>query len=75
MNTKDMVKREQALQSAKHALGLLHEISDSGYDALDCFAILDLERVISDLTRAAKNAEIVSDWIVTDRDYQLPEGE
>lgn len=62
MSTKDMVKREQALQSAKHALGLLHEISDCGYDALDCFAILDLERVISDLTRAAKNAEIVADW-------------
>lgn len=71
MNTKDMVKREQALQSAKHALGLLHEISDDGYDALDCFAILDLERVISDLTRAAKNAEIVADWVVTDKDYNL----
>jgi hypothetical protein len=71
MNTKDMVKREQALQSAKHALGLLHEMSDGGYDALDCFAMLDLERVISDLTRAAKNAEIVADWEVTDKDYNL----
>lgn len=70
-NTRDMVKREQALQSAKHALGLLNEISDSGYDALDCFAMLDLENVIRDLTRAAKNADIVADWIVTDRDYNL----
>ena len=65
METKDMVKREQALQSAKHALALLNEISDQGYDALDCFAILDLERVISDLTRAARNAEILADWEVS----------
>ena len=36
MNTPDTVKREQALQSAKHALGLLHEMSDAGTDALDC---------------------------------------
>ena len=70
-NTKDMVKREQALQSAKHALGLLHEMSDSGTDALDCFAVLDLENVIRDLARAAKNAEIVADWSVTDKDYNL----
>lgn len=69
--TKDMVKREQALQSAKHALGLLHEISDGGYDALDCFAILDLENVIRDLTRAAKNAEIVADWVAGDKDYNM----
>ena len=64
MSTKDMVKREQALASAKHALALLNEISDSGYDALDCFAILDLERVITDLKRAALNAEILADWEV-----------
>lgn len=61
-STKDMVKREQALQSAQHALALLREISDSGTDALDCFAILDLERVVADLTRAARNAEIEADW-------------
>lgn len=61
-STKDMVKREQALQSAQHALSLLNEISDSGYDALDCFAILDLESVITDLKRAAMNAEILADW-------------
>ena len=71
MSTKDMVKREQALQSAKHALALLNEISDSGYDALDCFAILDLETVIRDLTNAARNAEIAADWAVTDGDYNL----
>ena len=61
-DTKDMVKREQALASARHALSLLHEISDSGYDALDCFAILDLENVIRDLERASRNAEILADW-------------
>ena len=57
MNTPDKVKREQALQSAKHALGLLHEMSDEGTDALDCFAILDLENVIRDLSKAVENAE------------------
>ena len=57
MNNADMVKREQALQSVKHALGLLNEMSDSGTDALDCFAILDLENVIRDLSRAATNAQ------------------
>lgn len=57
MNAPDKVKREQALQSAKHALGLLHEMSDAGTDALDCFAILDLENVIRDLSKAVKNAE------------------
>lgn len=57
MNTVDMVKREQALQSVKHALGLLNEMSDSGTDALDCFAILDLENVIRDLSRAVTNAQ------------------
>lgn len=56
-STKDMVKREQALESAKHALALLMEMSDSGTDALDCFAILDLENVIRDLSRAVKNNE------------------
>ena len=61
-STKDMVKREQALASAKHALALLMEISDSGTDALDCFAILDLESIINDLKRAAMNAEILADW-------------
>lgn len=59
MNTPDTVKRKQALQSAKHALGLLHEMSDEGTDALDCFAILDLETVIRDLSRAVKNNEEV----------------
>lgn len=58
MNNADMVKREQALQSVKHALGLLNEMSDSGTDALDCFAILDLENVIRDLSRAVTNAQI-----------------
>ena len=58
MNTVDRVKREQALQSVKHALGLLNEMSDSGTDALDCFAILDLENVIRDLSRAVTNAQI-----------------
>ena len=62
MSTKDMVKREQALQSAQHALSLLNELSDQGYDALDCFAILDLEQVVKDLKRAALNAEIQTDW-------------
>ena len=57
MNNADMVKREQALQSVKHALGLLNEMSDSGTDALDCFAILDLENVIRDLSRAVTNAQ------------------
>ena len=58
MNNADMVKREQALQSVKHALGLLNEMSDSGTDALDCFAILDLENGIRDLSRAVTNAQI-----------------
>lgn len=58
MNNTDMVKREQALQSVKHALGLLNEMSDSGTDTLDCFAILDLENVIRDLSRAVTNAQI-----------------
>ena len=58
MSNIDRVKREQALQSAKHALGLLNEMSDSGTDALDCFAILDLENVIRDLSRAVTNAQI-----------------
>lgn len=58
MNTPDKVKREQALQSVKHALGLLNEMSDSGMDTLDCFAILDLENVIRDLSRAVTNAQI-----------------
>lgn len=58
MSNIDTVKREQALQSVKHALGLLNEMSDSGTDALDCFAILDLENVIRDLSRAVTNAQI-----------------
>lgn len=58
MNNADIIKREQALQSVKHALGLLNEMSDSGTDALDCFAILDLENVIRDLSRAVTNAQI-----------------
>ena len=58
MNNADMVKREQALQSVRHALGLLNEMSDSGTDALDCFAVLDLENVIRDLSRAVTNAQI-----------------
>ncbi len=62
MKIKDMVKREQALQSAKHALGLLHEMSDVGTSALDCFAILDLETVIRDLARAVKNADLRAEW-------------
>ena len=57
MNTPDTVKREQALLCAKYALGLLHEMSDANTDALDCFAILDLENVIRDLSRAVKNNE------------------
>ena len=57
MSNIDTVKREQALQSVKHALGLLNEMSDSGTDALDCFAILDLENVIRDLSRAVTNAQ------------------
>jgi hypothetical protein len=57
MNAPDRVKREQALQSAKHALGLLNEMSDAGTDALDCFAILDLETVVRDLSKAVKNNE------------------
>ena len=58
MSNIDNLKREQALQSVQHALGLLNEMSDSGTDALDCFAILDLENVIRDLSRAVTNAQI-----------------
>ena len=58
MSNIDTVKREQALQSVKHALGLLNEMGDSGTDALDCFAVLDLENVIRDLSRAVTNAQI-----------------
>jgi len=32
-------------------------MSDAGTDALDCFAILDLETVVRDLSRAVKNNE------------------
>ena len=58
MSNIDRLKREKALQSVQHALALLNEMSDSGTDALDCFAILDLENVIRDLSRAVTNAQI-----------------
>lgn len=58
MSNIDNLKREIALRSVQRALGLLNEMSDSGTDALDCFAILDLENVIRDLSRAVTNAQI-----------------
>ena len=58
MSNIDMLKRASALRSVQRALELLNGMSDSGTDTLDCFAILDLENVIRDLSRAVTNAEI-----------------
>jgi len=69
---RDLVKLEQAKTSAKHTLGLLKEMSYR--DSFASYAILDLERVITDLSLAIANQEKRLDTEVvevTDADYNL----
>jgi len=69
---RDLVKLEQAKTSAKHTLGLLNEMTYR--DSFASYAILDLERVITDLSLAIANQEKRMDTEVvevTDEDYNL----
>lgn len=69
---RDLVKLEQAKTSAKHTLGLLNEMDYR--DSFASYAILDLERVITDLSLAIANQEKRLDTEVvevTDEDYNL----
>lgn len=69
---RDLVKLEQAKTSAKHTLGLLNEMDYR--DSFASYAILDLERVITDLSMAIANQEKRLDTEVvevTDEDYNL----
>jgi hypothetical protein len=69
---RDLVKLEQAKTSAKHTLGLLNEMDYR--DSFASYAILDLERVITDLSLAIANQEKRLDTEVvevTDADYNL----
>ena len=65
---RDLVKLEQAKTSAKHTLGLLNEMDYR--DSFASYAILDLERVITDLSLAIANQEKRMDAeVITDNDY------
>ena len=55
LKLRDLVKLEQAKTSAKHTLGLLEAMDHR--DSFACYAMLDLERVITDLNIAIANQE------------------